>query len=247
MRTRNWFLLLGLPASMAWSVVVNFSMPSWYDPGEDCALTLGRASSAGATVRESWFPPRATCDFADGQVYAFVSPTRTAVLSVTGVLIALVLAVGLALWVKSLFQRDEVRREAEQIDLRRRKFAHLTSAVVLGALGTGALLCLVVIGLVFGGPPGIISAVLTGTVAIAAAAGTLARSVGPLPSTAAQSRRRGAFATAIMLVCTVIGIVPRFPVPQFGILVAAAALFAVTVLIQWSRAGNQADTFANTD
>ncbi|GAA1549250.1 hypothetical protein [Kribbella lupini] len=247
MRTRNWLLLLGLPASMAWSVVVNFSMPSWFDPGEDCALTLGRASSAGATVRESWFPPRATCDFGDGQVYDFVSPARTVVLTVTGVLIALVLAVGLVLWVKSLFQQDEAPHSQDSVDLRQRRFAHLTSALVLGALGTGALLCLVVVGLVFGGPPGILTAVLGGAVGLAAAAGALDRSVGPLPSTAAQSRRRGAFATAILLVCTAIGIVPRFPVPQFGILVLAAALFAVTVLIQWSRAGNQDNTFANTD
>lgn len=247
MRTRNWPLALGLPASLAWSIVVNLSMPNWFDPGEDCALTLGRASSAGATVHESWFPPRATCDFDDGQVYDFISPTRSVVLTVIGVLVALVLVAGLTLWVKRLFGADDAIRSAEGVDLRQRKAAHLTSALVLGALGTGALLCLVVVGLVFGGPPGIVSAVLIGIVGLVTAAGALDRSVGPLPSTAAQSRRRGALAAVIMLVCAAIGMAPRFPVPQFGILVVAAALFAITVLIQWSRAGNHANTFANTD
>jgi hypothetical protein len=244
---RNWPLILGLPASMAWSVVVTAQMPDWFEPSEDCALIAGRASSAGVTVHETWFPPRATCDFGNGNTHQLISSAETAILTVLGVLIALAVIIGLTRWIKSLLTKDNTQRQTEGIDLRQRRFAHLTSALVLGALGTGALLCLVVVGLVFGGPPGIVSAVLIGTVGLAAAAGALDRSVGPLPSTAAQSRRRGAFATTIMLVCTVIGVVPRFPVPQFGILVLAAALFAVTVLIQWSRAANQANTFANTD
>ncbi|GAB2596079.1 hypothetical protein [Kribbella endophytica] len=244
---RTWPLILGLPASMAWSVVVTAQLPDWFEPSEDCALIAGRPSSAGVTVHQSWFPPRATCDFGNGEVHALISPAETVILTAMAVLIALAVIVGLTRWIKNLFRQDQATRAKEGIDLRQRRFAHLTSALVLGALGTGALLCLVVVGFVFGGPPGIVSAVIGGTVALATAAGALDRSVGPLPSTAAQSRRRGALATTIMLVCTVIGVVPRFPVPQFGILVVAAALFAITVLIQWSRAGNQANTFANTD
>ncbi len=244
---RNWPLVLGLPAAMAWSVVVTWQMPDWFEPSEDCALIAGRPSSAGVTVHETWFPPRAVCDFGDGISHQLISSTETAILTALGALIALAVIVGLTRWIKSLFGQDQATRSAQPIDLRQRRYAHLTSALVLGALGTAALLCLVVVGFVFGGPPGIVSAVLTGTIGLATAAGALDRSVGPLPSTAAQSRRRGAFATLIMLACTVIGVVPRFPVPQFGILVLAAALFAVTVLIQWSRAGNQANTFANTD
>jgi hypothetical protein len=236
MRTRNWLLGLGLPASMAWSVMVTAAMPNWFEPAEDCALAKGRPSSAGVTVHESWFPPRATCDFGDGQVHALISPARSAVLTVIGVLIALALIVGLILWVRNLFHKESVIRSAEGIDLRQRRVAHLTSALVIGALGTGALLCLIVVGLVFGGPPGIVSAVLIGIVGLTTAAAAVDRSVGPLPSTAAQSRRRGAFATALLLVCAAIGAVPRFPVPQFGILVLAAALSAVTVYVQWSRA-----------
>ncbi|MGC4940618.1 hypothetical protein [Kribbella sp. DT2] len=235
MRTRNWLLALGLPAAMAWSVVVTAAMPNWFEPSEDCALIAGRASSAGVTVRDSWFPPRAVCDFGDGQVHALISPARSAILTVIAVLIALAVIAGLVLWIKSLFQPDTVVRSAEGVDLRQRKFAHVTSALVVGALGTGALLCLIVVGLVFGGPPGIISAVLIGVVGLAAAAAALDRSVGPLPSTPAQSRRRGAVATAIMLVCAAIGVIPRFPVPQFGILVVAAGLFAATTSVQWFR------------
>ncbi|MEV6281929.1 hypothetical protein [Kribbella sp. NPDC051770] len=232
MRTRNWLLALGLPASMAWSVVVTAALPDWLSPAEDCALTAGRASSAGVTVHDSWFPPRATCDFGDGQVHELISTTQSAVLTVLGVLIALAVLAGLALWVKS--PQDETPRTAENVDLRQRRRAHLTSGLVVGALGTGALLTLVVVGFVFGGPPGVVSAVLIGIVGLTAATTALDRSVGPLPSTRKQSRRRGATLTALILVCASIGAVPRFPVPQFGVLVLAAALFGATVLIQWS-------------
>lgn len=233
---RNWPLLLGLPASMAWSVVVTSSMPDWFSPDEDCALTADRVSSAGVTVDSSWFPPKARCVFDDGQVYQLMSPTRSVVLTVLGVLIALALAAGLVLWVKRIFHKDGVVRSAEGVDLRQRKVAHLTSALVLGALGTGVLLTLVVVGLVFGGPPGIVSAVLIGIVGLTTAATALDRSVGPLPSTAGQSRRRGALAAVLLLAPAALGAVPRFPVPQFGTVVLAAGLFAVTVYVQWMRA-----------
>ncbi|WP_432941052.1 hypothetical protein ACQPXM_32820 [Kribbella sp. CA-253562] len=235
MRTRNWLLILGLPASMAWSLLVSASLPHWFDPSEDCARAVGDASEGGARVHTSWFPPSATCDFGDGQVYDFVSPTRTTVLTVTGVLVALVVAAGMALWVKNLFRTGGVIRSAEAINLRQRKFAHLTSALVVGALGAGTLTFLVLVSLLLGGPPGMISASLIGFVGLAALASAVDRSVGPLPSTAGQSRRRGA--TAALLLVLSAAIAPKFPEPQLPFVAFSAGVLVVTVFVQWSLAG----------
>jgi hypothetical protein len=235
MRTRNWLLILGLPASMAWSLVVSASLPHWFDPSEDCARTVGDASEGGARVHTSWFPPSATCDFGAGQVHDYLSPTRTAVLTVIGVLVALVVAAGMILWVRGLFRTGGVIRSPEAINLRQRKFAHLTSAVAIGAIGSGTLAFLVLVSLLLGGPPGMISASLIGFVGLAAIASAVDRSVGPLPSTAGQSRRRGA--AAALLVVLSAAIAPKFPEPYLLSVAFSAGVYALTVVVQWSLAG----------
>ncbi|WP_143465644.1 hypothetical protein [Kribbella sp. ALI-6-A] len=235
MRTRNWLLILGLPASMAWSLVVADSLPHWFDPSEDCAGTAGDAAEGGARVHTSWFPPSATCDFGDGRVYDYMSQTRTTVFTVIGVLVALVVAAGMVLWVRSLFRTGGAIRSPEAINLRQRKFAHLTSALAIGALGSGALTFLVLLSLLVGGPPGMISASLIGFVGLAAIASAVDRSVGPLPSTAGQPGRRGA--SAALLVVLSAAIAPKFPEPQLLSVAFSAGVYVLTVVVQWSLAG----------
>ncbi|ADB34673.1 hypothetical protein Kfla_5667 [Kribbella flavida DSM 17836] len=234
MRAHNWWLGLGLPAAMVWCVAVSTSMPSWFDPSEDCALTAGRASDHGVTTHSRWFPPRATCDFGGGDVYQFISPGRSATLSVIGVLVALVVVVGMVQWVKALFRTGGVIRAAEAIDLQQRKVAHLATGVVAGALGTGALFLLFVVGVIAGGAPGMVVALLISVFGLAGLASALDRAHGPLPSTAAQSRRRGTLAAVLALASSAAGMVPRSPIPQLAFVMLGAAVFMITVAVQWA-------------
>ncbi|QNE18585.1 hypothetical protein F1D05_12555 [Kribbella qitaiheensis] len=87
-RGAGWLLGVSLLALTAWTTVVSFLMPNWFDTSEDCAQTFERADSSGVQVATHWFPPTATCDFGGGDVRHFISPTATVLLTVAMVLIA---------------------------------------------------------------------------------------------------------------------------------------------------------------
>jgi hypothetical protein len=239
-RGRTWLLPVGLLAAMVWSVAVSVSMPSWFDPSEDCALTAGRdghgaSGSAGIDIETSWFPPRARCDFGSGEPYHFISPTRSAVLTVLGVVVALAVAAGLVLAVRSLFEPARVIRAAEAVDLRRRRIAHLFTAAFVGAVTVGAFLVALVIAVFLAGPPGVITmliALLTGLSAVATA---IDRAHGPLPSTPIQSRRRGTVAAVVTLLVIAAAGARSLPTPGIWLAAVGATAYVLVVAVQWVR------------
>jgi hypothetical protein len=266
MRSKNWLLCLGLLAAMAWAIGVTASSPNGFDPSEDCALTAGRSGdyrttplssqrtrSHGIEVTTQWFPPRSTCHFSDGRVYDFISPARSVVLTVLAVLIALVLAGGLALAVKRLFETGGVIRSDEAIDLRMRQASHLAAAAFTGCVATGAYVFAGLFSIIMGGYVGAVITLLAGFLALAAVASALDRAYGPLPSTAARSRRRGTAAAAITFVAFHLASAANWWVDSstgasrsgasfFPVLLAWAALVGAVVLpvvavVQWARPG----------
>jgi len=138
MRAKNWLLSLGLLAAMAWTIAVTSSTPNWFDPSEDCAQTAGLAGDYGIEITNQWLPPRSTCHFGNGEVYEFISPTRSVVLTVLAVLIALALVTGLTMAAKRLFETGGVIRSDEAIDLRKRRASHLATAAITGCVTIGA-------------------------------------------------------------------------------------------------------------
>ncbi|TDO45938.1 hypothetical protein EV643_112268 [Kribbella sp. VKM Ac-2527] len=243
MRKRNWLLGLGLAAAAAWSVAVSAAMPSWFDPSDDCAHTAGRSgfsypsgsSERSIDIEISWFPPRATCDVGGDRVYDFISPAKSVTLTVIGVLIALVVAVGLVGAVRKLFSTGGVIRSPEAIDLRRRRFTHLATAAAAGFVAIGGCVLALVFAVFLGGPPGVITLAIAAPVVFAALASAIDRAYGPLPSTAAHSRRRGTAAAVITLLVAVLAAARNFPIPTFWPALLGAATYAIVVAVQWTR------------
>jgi hypothetical protein len=243
MRKRNWLLGLGLTAAAVWSVAVSAAMPSWFDPSEDCAHTAGRSgftypsrsSERSIDIETGWFPPRATCDFGGDRVFDFISPAKSFTLTVIGVLIALVVAVGLAGAVRKLFSTGGVIRSPEAIDLRRRRITHLAIAAAAGFVAIGGCVVALVFAIFLGGPPGVVTLAIAAPVVFAALASAIDRAYGPLPSTAAHSRRRGTAAAVITLLVAVLAVARNFPIPTYWPALLGAATYAVVVAVQWSR------------
>ncbi|TDD17458.1 hypothetical protein E1218_27910 [Kribbella turkmenica] len=236
-RRAGSLLGLGLVLGLGWTIAVSTSMPSWFDPDEACALRFGGADSSNIEVRTGWFPPSATCEFTDGSVRDFISPTRSAVLSVTGVLILVLLVAGLALTVRRLSGDPGPQRTADGADLTRRRRKHLAfgaldMAVVVAVVSAGNVLAIVL-----GGPPGgILFAVATIT-GLSALAVVLDRHVGPLPSSALDSRRRGTAAGLIVFAVIFAATAVTGQMPFFRLWSAplAAVTYAVVAAVQWSR------------
>lgn len=236
-RRAGSLLGLGLVLGLGWTIAVSTSMPSWFDPAEACTLRFGGADSSDVDVRSGWFPPSASCDFGGGDVRAFISPATSAVLSVTGVLILVVLIAGLALTVRRLTGEPGPQRTADGIDLAKRRRSQLT----FGALDMAVVVAVVTAGnafaIVLGGPPGGILFGVATIVGLAALAVVLDRHTGPLPGTALDSRRRGTTTGLIVFVVIFAATAVTGQMPFFRLWSAplAAFVYAAVVALQWSR------------
>ncbi|MEV0289493.1 hypothetical protein AB0H36_35660 [Kribbella sp. NPDC050820] len=188
-------------------------------------------------VETGWFPPRATCDFGGGDVRDFISPTKSVVFSVTGVLIAILLAVGLILTVRRLSGDPGPTRTADGVDLGKRRrnhliFGTLDIAVVVAVLTAGN-----VIAIILGDLPGGILFGLASAAGLSALAAVLDRHTGPLPSTALDHRRRGTAAGLIVLgvIFAATAITGQMPFLRLWCVPLAAATYAAVTAVQWSR------------
>jgi hypothetical protein len=240
-RRAGSLLALGLVSMLGWSVAVSASMPSWFDPDRDCeqAFPLAAGNGNGLRITTSWLPPHAACDFGDGELHQFISPTRSAVLTIIFVLTAALTLFGLYFVLRRLTTDPAgVLRSAEAVNLRRRQLRHL---------GIGAFLTLLIVALFAGanvfaafmaGPPGMLIVALASTAALSAVAAALDRELGPLPSTARDSRRRGAVAgcTIIAAVFVITAASGNFPFYRIWVAPVGAITYLLVVTAQWSRA-----------
>jgi hypothetical protein len=239
-RRAGWLLGLGLTGGLVWTAVVTFSMPGWFDPGEDCARRAG-ASESSPVVRTSWFPPSASCVYGD-DVRQYMSTTRSVVLSITGVLLLIVLATGLILTVRRLTGEPGPLRGADGVDLRKRRLNHLA----FGAFDMAVIVALVAFvnatAIVFGGLPGGILFALAAIVGMSALAVVLDRHLGPLPSTALDSRRRGTSAglTLFGIIFAATAVSGQLPFFRLWSVPLAAIAYAVIAAVQWSRTAKAA-------
>jgi hypothetical protein len=229
----------GLVLGLAWAIAVSTSMPSWFDPSEACGKKFpGHVTPDGPIdVRTGWLPPSAVCDFGAGDVQHYISPTRSAVLSVLGVLILVLLVTGLVLTVKRLSGEPGPTRLAEGIDLRRRK----RNQLMFGALDVlGAVAVLVffnAVAIVLGEIVGGILFVVATIAGLSAVCTALDRHMGPLPSTPLDSRRRGTAAGAILfgVIFTATAVTGQLPFFRLWAVPLAAITYAAVVHLQWSR------------
>ncbi|TCM47783.1 hypothetical protein [Kribbella sp. VKM Ac-2568] len=236
-------LAVSLFALLGWSFVVAASMPSWFDSREDCALTLHRSESYDITVTSQWFPPRAACDFGGGDVVQFISPTKSAILTIALILIAVVVLGSLYLVARRLFEPAGVVRSAEAVDLRARQIRHLITGGTVSFVLIAAFTFANVFALVLGGPLGGLVGALAFALLLSAVAASLDRQIGPLPSTALDSRRRGVavgFGTfaAIFAATALTGDLPFF---RFWAAPVGAIASVALVRMQWRRLARRAD------
>jgi hypothetical protein len=238
-RRAGWVLGLGLIGGLVWTAVVTLSQPGWYDPTRDCSRKLGPDPTS---VHTSWFPPTATCLYGD-ESRQYMSTSRTVVLSILAVLLLVVVAMGLLLTVRRLSGDPGPIRPAGDLDLRKRRLKHLTFGAADIAVVFAPLTFLNAVAIVFGGIPGGVLFIVTSLVALSAICTALDRHLGPLPSSALDSRRRGTIAGvavyAVVFAATAItGGLPFFrlwSVPLGGIAYAAIAA------VQWQRASTSAN------
>ncbi|MFF0264532.1 hypothetical protein [Kribbella sp. NPDC004536] len=237
-RRAGSLLGLGLIGGLVWTAVVTLSQPSGFDPGESCARKLGVVDGV---PRTSWFPPSASC-VSGGEVHQYMSTTKSVILTVIGVLLLISLVIGLVLTVRRLTGEPGPTRTAENVDLKRRRRSHLLFGALDVAVACAVIAFLNAAAIVFGGLPGgflIIVAVLAG---LSAFGTILDRHMGPLPSTALESRRRGTVAGVatygvVFAATAVSGQLPFFrlwAIPLGGI------TYAVIAAVQWSRATSTA-------
>ncbi|MEU8226955.1 hypothetical protein [Kribbella sp. NPDC048915] len=224
---------MGLVGGLAWSVVATVSMPNGLVPGESCARKVGLGD---AYARTSYFPPSAQCVGAD-EVREYMSPPLSAILSVVGVILLLVIAVGLILTAQRLTGDPGPVRAGEGIDLKRRRRSHL----LFGALDLAAVFAIVMIlsvmMVVLGGAPGGLLFVLTSLVGLSALGTVLDRHTGPLPSSARESLRRGTIAgvTTYGVVFAATAVTGQLPFFRFWSIPLAAITYVVIAARQWSK------------
>ncbi|MGW6200716.1 hypothetical protein ACWF0M_31535 [Kribbella sp. NPDC055110] len=228
---------MGLIGGLVWTTVVTSSMPGWYAPGEDCARKVG---AGDAVARTSWFPPSASCVSGD-EVRQYMSTTRSVVLSVVGVLLLILIATGLILTVRRLSgEPGPIRTDG---DIKRRRRSHL----LFGALDMGVAFAFVTFlnafAIVFGGLPGGILFILTALVGLSAFGTVLDRHMGPLPSSALDSRRRGTVAglATFGIVFAATAVSGQLPFFRFWAVPLGAIGYAVIAAAQWSRATRPAE------
>ncbi|WP_327637381.1 hypothetical protein OHB24_03025 [Kribbella sp. NBC_00482] len=236
-RRAGSLLGLGLVGGMVWTTVVTLSMPGWYAPGEDCARKVG---AVDAVARTSWFPPSASCVSGD-EVRQYMSTTRSVVLSVVGVLLLVLIATGLILTVRRLTGEPGPIRTGDNLQRRRR------SHLLFGALDTAVAFAFVTFlnafAIVFGGLPGAILFILTALVGLSAFGTMLDRHMGPLPSSALESRRRGTVAglATFGIVFAATAVSGQLPFFRFWAVPLAAIAYAAIAAAQWSRATRPAE------
>ncbi|MEU4604138.1 hypothetical protein AB0F43_14255 [Kribbella sp. NPDC023972] len=236
-RRAGSLLALGLVLGLGWTVWVSTSMPGWFDPAEACALRFGGDDSAGVEVDTRWFPPSATCDFGGGNVQEFISPAKSAVLSGSGVLALVVLAVGLVLTVRRLAGEPGPARTADGVDLGKRRMSQLTFGALDMAVAVAVLTAANAFAVALGGLPGGIMFALAAMIGLSALSVVLDRHVGPLPSTALDSRRRGTTVglTVFAVVFAATAVTGQLPFFRLWSVPLAAITYAVVAAVQWSR------------
>ncbi|MGZ0151428.1 hypothetical protein ACXJJ3_30545 [Kribbella sp. WER1] len=233
-RRAGSLLGLGLIGGLVWATAVTLSQPNWYDPGEDCARKLG---AVNAEPRTSWFPPSASC-VSDGVVHQYMSTTRSVVLSILGVLLLIALVTGLILTLQRLGGAPGPVRTADDVDLRRRRRTHLGFGALDMAVAFAPITFLNAAAIVFGGLPGGVLIIAASLVGLSAFGAMLDRHMGPLPSTALESRRRGTVAGVATygVVFAATAFSGQLPFFRFWAVPAGGVAYAVIVAIQWSRA-----------
>ena len=230
-------LTAGLLLAMAWTVAVTTSMPGWWEPSEDCARQLGSDNSAGVTVHTSWFPPSATCDYGSGDVRAYMSPTRSLVLSVLGVLILIVLLTGIIQTVRRFTGDPGPTRTADGVDLGKRRMGQLTFGALDMAVAVAVLTGLNAFAIVLGGIPGGVVFAVTAVAGLSALGVVLDRHLGPLPGTALDSRRRGTVAGLVVfgVIFAATALAGQLPFFRLWAAPLGAVAYAIVAAVQWSR------------
>ncbi|GAB3948262.1 hypothetical protein GCM10029976_079060 [Kribbella albertanoniae] len=235
---KRWVLAAGLSLGLIWSVVVSSSMPSWWDPSKSCFDKLGPSVGPDATVHTSWFPPSATCDFGGGDVRDYLSTTNSVLLSITGILVLTLTAVGIVLTLRTLKGDPGPTRSADGADLTRRHRNHLLYGALDVLVVVAILSAVNVAAIVFGEIIGGVLFAITTVAGLAALATVLDRHTGPLPSTALASRRRGAAAGGILfgVIFGATALTGQLPFFRLWAAPLAAITYAVVVHVQWTKA-----------
>jgi hypothetical protein len=159
------------------------------------------------------------------------------------ILLVLVTLGSLYLVVRRLFEPAGVVRSAEAVDLRARQIRHLITDGTVTFVLVAAFTFANVFALVLGGPLGGLVGALAFALLLAAAAASLDRQIGPLPSTALDSRRRGVAVglgtfAAIFAATALTGDLPFF---RFWAAPIGAVASVVLVRMQWAKLGRRAD------
>ena len=232
-RRAGWVLGLGLVGGLVWTAVVTLSQPGWYDPTRDCSRKLGPDSTG---VHTSWFPPTASCLYGD-ESRAYMSTSRTVVLSILAVPLLIIIVTGLILTVRRLTGDPGPIRPAGDLDLRKRWIKHLTFGAADLAIVFAPLTFLNAVAIVFGAIPGGILFILTSLVALSAICTALDRHLGPLPSSALDSRRRGTIAgvTTYAVVFAATAVTGGLPFLRLWSVPLGGITYAVIVAVQWHR------------
>jgi hypothetical protein len=241
-RRAGSLLAVGLCLGLAWTAAVTLSMPNWFDPTEACAHKFpAAADSADVTVRTRWFPPAASCNF-DGDVRQFMSPARSAILSVAGVLILVLLLTALVLTVRRLSGDPGPVRAADNVNLGRRKFNQLTFGALDVAVAVAVLTFLNATAIVFGGVAGGVLFVVATITGLSALGVVLDQHMGPLPSTGLDSRRRGTVAgvTVFGVIFAATALTGQLPFFRLWSVPVGAITYAAVAAVQWSRVPTQA-------
>ncbi|WP_329002796.1 hypothetical protein OHA18_06405 [Kribbella sp. NBC_00709] len=233
-RRAGWVLGLGLIGALVWTAAVTLSQPGWYDPTRDCSRKLGGDPSG---VHTSWFPPRASCLYGE-EARQYMSTTRSVVLSITAVLLLIVVAAGLILTVRRLSGDPGPVRAAGDTDLRKRRITHLGFGALDLAVVFAPLTFLNAMAIVFGGIPGGILFIVASLLGLSAICTALDRHMGPLPSSALDSRRRGTIAGTSLfgVVFAATAVSGQLPFFRLWSVPLAGIAYAVIAAVQWSRA-----------
>ncbi|MFD3403564.1 hypothetical protein ACFWUU_22970 [Kribbella sp. NPDC058693] len=233
-RRAGWVLGLGLIGGLVWTAAVTLSQPGWYDPTRDCSRKFGPDATA---VHTNWFPPTATCLYGD-ESRQYMSTSRTVILSILAVLLLIVIATGLILTVRRLSGEPGPIRPAGDLDLGKRRIKHLTFGAADIAIVFAPLTFLNAVAIVFGGIPGGFLFIVTSLVALSAICTALDRHLGPLPSSALDSRRRGTIAGVTTYAVAFVGTAVSGGLPFFRLwsVPLAGIAYAVIAAVQWRRA-----------
>jgi len=228
----------GVVLGLGWAIAVSTSMPGWFDPTEACERKLhGGRPDSSIDIHTSWFPPSASCDFGNGDVRQYMSTTRSTVLSILGVLILVVLVTGLVLTVRRLSGEPGPVRTADGVDLRRRRINQLTFGALDVLVAVAVLTMINLVALVLGEIAGAVLFIIGSIGGLSALCTALDRHMGPLPSTALDSRRRGTVAGVILFGVILAATALTGQLPFFRLWAAplAAITYAVIAVAQWSR------------